>query len=121
MKAIYLFVLIFLGTSLATTSSASDKFHAVMPSLVLTKSKFNYRPPNGCVPDAKTALKIANVILLSIYGESEVEYNKPFAAILRKGVWTIGGMGYQPGMDGGDMEIDISKADGRILRIYAGM
>jgi len=91
------------------------------PVQIWTTSKYNYHPPNGCVPDAKTAFAIANAILLPIYGEKEVAYNKPFTAVLRKGVWTVGGMGDHPGINGGGMEIDISKQDGRILRIYAGM
>lgn len=120
MKTIRLCVFIFLVSGLAGTSTASEKAPAVQPNYVWTTSKYNYRPPNGCVPDAKTAFKIADAILLPIYGENEVEDNKPFTAVLRKGIWTVGGMGYHPGLEGGGMEIDIAKSDGRILRIYAG-
>ncbi len=116
MKTICLCVLIFLASSLGCVTADSEKI-----SSHFTTSTFNYRPPNGCVPDAKTAFKIADAILLPIYGEKEVEYNKPFAAVLKKGRWTVGGMGNHPGINGGGMEIDISKSDGRILRIYAGM
>ena len=121
MKPIGLCLAIFLMSSLAGTAAAPEKTPAVQPAPVWTSSKFNYRPPDGCVPDTKTAFKIANAILLPIYGEREVEFNKPFTAVLKKGIWTVGGMGQHPNIEGGGMEIDISKSDGRILRIYAGM
>jgi hypothetical protein len=87
---------------------------------VWTNSKFSYHPENGCVPDAKTAVMIAEAVLTSVYGEKEVAWNKPFTAKLRKGVWSVGGWGNHPGIEGGGLEIDIAKSDGRISRIYAG-
>ena len=91
------------------------------PGNAWTNSKFNYHPASGCVPDAKTAFKIAVAVLTAAYGEKEVAFNKPFVAVLRKGTWTVGGTGDHPGINGGGMEIDIAKSDGRITRIYAGM
>jgi hypothetical protein len=87
---------------------------------VWTDSKFSYKPENGCVPDARTAIKIAEAVLTTIYGEKEVDWNKPFTAVLRKGIWRVGGWGNHPGIEGGGMEIDIARSDGRISRIWAG-
>jgi hypothetical protein len=113
-KAAFVLILIVGIVALPALANASEPY-------VWTKSKFNYHPANGCVPDAKTAFRIANAVLTAVYGEKEVTWNKPFTAVLRKGVWTIGGMGNHPGINGGGMEIDIAKLDGRITRIYAGM
>jgi hypothetical protein len=120
MKIFWLYVFLFLTFDLANTATASEKNSRAQMEIAWTSSKGSYTPSDGCVPDAKTAFKIAHAVLLPIYGEKEIEYSKPFVAILRKGVWTVGGMGYHPDIEGGGMEIDISKSDGRILRIYAG-
>ena len=89
-------------------------------SLSAQPPKHNYVPPNGYVPDAKTAIRIAVAVWSPIYGEAKIQKEKPFHASLTKGIWTVEGS--LPGryVTGGVAEADISKQDGRILRISHG-
>jgi len=77
---------------------------------------------NGFVPDATTAVKIAEAVLVPVYGE-KVLAERPFKARLDGDVWTIDGTLHCPDGKGGSTstclggtaEVQLSKADGRIL------
>jgi NTF2 fold immunity protein len=98
---------------------------AIVLCAVLFASAFGkgYKPELGYVPDSKTAVRIAEAVLIPVYGEKQVESEKPFAAKLRNEVWTVAGTlrcpdgngGSTTMCDGGVAEVQISKADGRIL------
>jgi len=83
----------------------------------LAKSE-NYVPSGGYVADDKTAVRIAEAVWLSIYGE-RIYREKPFIAELRNGVWTVTGTIPEKSI-GGVAEIDIAKKNGRILRVIHG-
>jgi hypothetical protein len=51
----------------------------------------SYVPPNGFVYDAATAIKIAEAVLVPIYGSLHIEGKKPLRATFRDGVWTVKG------------------------------
>ena len=73
------------------------------------------------VPDEETALKIAEAVLVSVYGE-DVLSSKPFNVTFDESnqVWII--KGSLPEGDEGDVpEIVIKKRDGTILKIDNGM
>ena len=76
-------------------------------------------PSNGFVPDEKTAIKIAEAVWIPIYGEHQIQSEKPFVASLKNGVWTVEGS-LPKGWDGGVAIAEISKRDGRILRVSHG-
>jgi hypothetical protein len=76
--------------------------------------------PDGYVPDAATAIRIAVAVWEPIYGRANIERQKPFEATLRDGVWTVRGSlpeSDNPNLNGGVAEADIAKKDGRILRV----
>lgn len=76
-------------------------------------------PEAGFVPDAATAIRIAEAVWLPIYGET-VLTEKPFEArLIGKGVWVVQGS-LPKGMKGGVPYIEISKRDGRILEVTHG-
>ena len=76
-------------------------------------------PPNGYVPDAKTAIRIAVAVWAPIYGEKQIQSEKPFHASLAHGVWTV--MGSLPvGTVGGTAVASIAKKDGRVLLVFHG-
>src|ERR1700712_1423926 len=80
-----------------------------------------YAPPDGYVPDAATAIKIAVAVWEPIYGREHIERMKPFEAKLHDGVWTVtGSLPDDPNLNGGVPEADIAKKDGRILRVIHG-
>jgi hypothetical protein len=78
-----------------------------------------YEPAEGFVPDADTAAKITEIILVRIYGETQTNLEKPLKATLRGDVWIVKGT-MPPNMLGGIAEVRISKRDGRILYLTHG-
>ena len=90
---------------------------AVLESAEYTKSE-GYKTGNGFVQDEETAKKIAEAVWLPIYGKG-IEKEEPFVAVLNNGVWTVRGTLPKNYM-GGVAEIQISKDDGKILRVIHG-
>ena len=73
-------------------------------------------PKDGFVPNAQTAIRIAEAVWIPIYGEKLIEGEKPFRAELNGETWVV--RGYMPkGMKGGTAVAEIAKLDGRILRV----
>lgn len=82
-----------------------------------------YKPKEGYVPDGGTAVKIAEAVLIPVYGKKQIESERPFTAKLKDDVWTVYGTlrcpdgkgGTTTHCAGGVAEVQISKADARIL------
>jgi hypothetical protein len=87
-----------------------------------------YKPPAGYVPDSATAVRIAEAVLIPIYGEKQIESEKPFTARLEGGAWIVGGTlrcpdgkgGSATQCDGGVAVVKILKTDGRVLYMTHG-
>ena len=88
-------------------------------ALVIAEGKHNYKPKEGYVPDEKTAIRIAVAVWIPIYGEKQIEEEKPYQAKLDKGVWTVEGS-LPEGWLGGVAVAEIAKDDGCILRVSHG-
>jgi hypothetical protein len=58
---------------------------------------------------------MAEAVLSPIYGEGQIQQERPFHAVLKDGVWIVSGLIPQ-GWDGGAAEIHIDKRTGQILR-----
>jgi hypothetical protein len=95
-------------------------FAGMMMAGVAWSESGGYVPPKGFVPDAATASRIAEAVWIPIYGEENIAKEKPFRVSLRSGVWTVRGKDLPAGWKGGVAEADISKRDGRILRVLHG-
>jgi hypothetical protein len=88
----------------------------------------SYRPKEGFVPDSATAVKIAEAVLVPIYGEKQIESEQPLIAKLRNDVWTVSGTLHCPDDKGGVTShcsggvaiVRISKADAHILYLIHG-
>ena len=79
----------------------------------------SYVPPEGYVPDSATAVRIAEAVWIPIYGEKNIRQQRPYGAALRDEIWHV--YGYMPPNRLGGVAIaDISKRDGRILRVSHG-
>ena len=76
----------------------------------------SYEPPDGFIPNEKTAIRVAEAVLSPIYGEEQIVSERPFMAKLRFGVWKVAGT-LPEGMDGGVAEIKIAKKTGCILSV----
>jgi len=84
-------------------------------------AKPKYKPKDGYVPDAKTAIKIAVAIWEPIFGESQIASEKPYRAWLgTNGIWIVVGS-LPEGYPGGVAMAEIAKEDGRILNVSHGM
>jgi len=85
--------------------------------------KHNYKPKEGYVPDEITAVKIAEAVLVPIYGEDVINKERPFKAVLGKGVWIVTGTLPCPEGNrcvGGVAEAEISKQDATVLLVSHG-
>ena len=82
--------------------------------------KDNYKPEAGYVPDEKTAIQIAVAIWVPIYGAEKIASEKPYHAKLNNGVWIVEGSLPEGMLLGGVAIAEISKKDGRILRVSHG-
>src|SRR5438045_3496238 len=84
-----------------------------------------YQPKEGFVPNSEAALKIADAVLIPVYGKNKIESERPFTATLKDGVWTVEGTlrcpdgkgGFTTSCRGGVAMVKISKADGRIVEM----
>ena len=70
------------------------------------------------VPNEETAIKIAEVILFSIYGQN-IYSSRPYCIELKNGVWIIEGS-LPKDSKGGVPYIEIQKKDGKILKVMHG-
>ena len=77
-------------------------------------SQNGFIPKDGFVPDAKTAVAIAEAVLIPIYGKEQINSEKPLKANLKDGIWTVQGS-LPKGWDGGTAVVKIAKQDGRII------
>ncbi|HST11915.1 MAG TPA: NTF2 fold immunity protein, partial [Terriglobales bacterium] len=50
-----------------------------------------YKPKDGFVPDAATAIKVAVAIWGPIFGEAKIANEKPYHAVLKEGTWIVEG------------------------------
>jgi hypothetical protein len=81
------------------------------------------KPDKGFVPDSNTAVRIAEAVLIPVYGEKKIEAERPFKAEFEDGVWTVNGTlrcpdghgGTTTNCVGGTATVKIAKADGRII------
>ena len=78
-----------------------------------------YIPKAGFVPDKVTAIKIAVAVWIPIYGEKEIEDQKPYEAVLKDGIWYVSGFLPEDFL-GGTAEAEIVKENGKIIRISHG-
>jgi hypothetical protein len=65
----------------------------VLSCLFLAATSFGQAaiPKNGYVPDSATALKVAEAVLVPIYGQAKAESQRPFTVKLKDDVWTVSG------------------------------
>lgn len=83
---------------------------------IVLAQEHSFTPPDGFVPDAQTAIKIAEAVLVPIYGADAIARQRPFTATLNDGVWTVSGS-TPKGAFGGSAVVEVSKTDGRVQRV----
>ena len=78
-----------------------------------------YFPKEGFIPTAEVAFRVAEPILNEIYGEENIEEQKPFSVNLENDIWILEGY-IEPGVKGGVAYMEIRKSNGEILKVYHG-
>jgi hypothetical protein len=100
----------------------------ILATGALCQTAAGYRPKAGFVPDSKTAIAVAEAVLIPVYGKEHIESERPFTATLKGDLWTIEGTlncfdtkgARTTDCDGGVAIVKISKGDGRILYMLHG-
>jgi hypothetical protein len=78
-------------------------------------------PVEGYVPNAKTAIKIAEAVVEPVYGLQVIRNEQPFKARLVGGEWFVKGSGpTNVDWKGGVVEVHISKTNGCITFLLHG-
>ena len=105
---------------------------ALLLSIVLTSSAQNSPPATSVrVPDAGTALSIAEPALIRVYGKRQIDYERPLTATLQDGIWSVYGTLCCPDIKGrrncevgrcagGVAALKLRQTDGKILSISHG-
>jgi len=87
------------------------------------------QPKEGFVPNQETAIKIAEAVLIPIWGKDKIESERPFAVELKENTWTVYGTLRCPGGKGGSTTVgcrggvatvEISRVDARVLSVSHG-
>lgn len=78
-----------------------------------------YVPEQGFVPDQTIAITLAETILKPIYGEENINRQKPFKAVLKNNIWIVTGT-LGEGLMGGVAIIEITKKDAKVVRVIHG-
>lgn len=107
MRTLFLSTIVFVALAASSANAANPGEH-------------NYKPAEGLVPDAETAIKIAVAVWGPIYGKEHIEKQKPYIATLSNGVWHVQGSLPKEFTAGGVAVAEISKTDGKILRVSHG-
>lgn len=100
----------------------ASRFTLVVVVSALPMLSQSGKPPKGYVPDAATATRIAEAVLVPIYGKT-VLGERPFKAELKNGVWDVGSaIRCQENLPGpqschGGHWVRLAKDDGRILEV----
>ena len=94
-------------------------FTCLIVSFCVAAEPQGYRPPDGFIPNENTAIRVAEAVLIPIFGEETILKERPFSAKLKNEIWTVTGH-LDEGYFGGVAEIQIAKSDGRILGVSHG-
>lgn len=76
-------------------------------------------PAKGVLTTEESAIKVAETILVNIYGEKVLE-QRPFKAKLEEDVWKIAGTFHCPqdvGCKGGVARIELNKSDAKVKSV----
>jgi hypothetical protein len=90
------------------------------------RGQHGFVPKVGFVPDATTAQKIAEAVLVPVYGDKVVATERPFRATLKNEIWIVVGSvpceAAPPGAScpGGAAEVRIRRKDGTVTFMSHG-
>lgn len=74
----------------------------------------DFLPKDGIVTDENTAEKIAEAVLVPVFGQEEIDFQKPFEVKLENGIWIVKGQ-LPADFLGGVFEVRIRKQNGEVI------
>ncbi len=118
-------IALFIANVFADKEGASDHDIHVKWILDTVKDGECYFPESGFVPDAESAIKIAEAVWVPIYGEETIFDELPFnATLFEDSLWIVyGSFNYGEEGDfvaGGVAHAIIRKSDGRVTCVIHG-
>jgi hypothetical protein len=98
-------------------------FSASAQSAQHSRTSLAICPETDCVTDEITAVRIAEAVLIPIYGEKHIVGERPFTARLDGARWIVTGTLPRPKrrgdiVVGGTAMVELDKRDGRIVAVY---
>jgi hypothetical protein len=77
------------------------------------------KPKDGYITTPEMAAKIAEIILIQIYGKEQIEKEKPFSVNLENNIWIVEGYWDKEDYNtfGGVAYMELSKQTGEILKV----
>ncbi len=102
-------------------SVSPETLYIPAPDLTLDypRDKTTHHPDGGYVPNELTAVRIAETVLVAIYGE-KIYNQKPYRInLIKDSIWVVNGS-VPAGGYGENAHIEIRKKDGKILKVIMG-
>jgi hypothetical protein len=88
----------------------------LLVSSVFPQDKRSALPAAGVIPDEATAIKVAEAVLVPIFGEDHLNRERPLHGRLDNGIWTVYGT-LPKRTIGGTMLVRMKRKDGQIIEI----
>ena len=108
--------MIFAGCATSQESKIVPDLQVATPTPI---DYINFAVKKGRVDDQDAAIAIAVQAWVPVYGEEQIERERPYTAVLKKGVWTVeGSLPYQT--PGGVAIALINQKDGHIIKLMHG-
>ena len=123
MRNIVLIITIFASTLIACSQSDRTKAGIENAKQELESALHNSSEPQILVDTVilseKAAIKYAETVLFEIYGQENIEKQKPYEVYKIDGYWIIGGT-LPKGMRGGTFLIILNSKNGEIIKLTHG-
>ena len=113
-KSLMLLLLIFMSINIFSDDTPPIPINDL--DIKFIESVDGYIPEGGFVKDEEMAREIAEIVLVSIYGEELIEAKKPFyVKLINNEYWLV--KGFLHAQYGGVPYICIKKSNGEILKV----
>jgi hypothetical protein len=74
-------------------------------------------PKDGVIPNAETATKVGEAVLIPVFGQAHVDREKPLRADPENDYWIVYGT-LKPNTRGGTVMVKLKRRTGEVVRIW---
>lgn len=107
------------GDTPNNTNTDAPNISFIEDSNLSSKDYSEYKsitPKEGFVPTAEVAVKLANTVLIQLYGIDNIKEQNPFSVNLEDNIWIIEGY-LDENKQGGVAYLEIDKQTGQIRKV----